>query len=78
MRSRLPGKLRSSTQLGGTVIVKNRTRLAKRGLVMRGLIAQVLYNTDQAPRQDEAKAHKQQQSERDIHDLHRTILYARL
>ena len=68
MRSRLPGKLRSSPELLGAVIVKNRTWLAKHRLVMGGSISQILHDTDQAPRQHEAKALKQQQSERDIHD----------
>ncbi len=80
MRSRLPDKLRSSPPLAstmtvkvpGAVIVKDRTRLAKRGLVMRGFIAQVRHNAEQAPCQEEAKAHQQQQSERDTHDIHRT------
>jgi hypothetical protein len=71
MRSRLPGKLRSSPELLGAVIVKNRTWLAKRRLVMGGFIRQILHNADQAPRQHQAKARKQQQSERDIHDIHR-------
>ena len=35
MRSRLPGKLRSSPELSDAVIVKNRARLAKRRFVMR-------------------------------------------
>jgi hypothetical protein len=75
MRSRLPGKLRSSSWLLGAVIVKDRTRLAKRRLVMGGFIGQILRNTDQAPRQHEAKARTQQQSERDIHDIHRHWIF---
>ena len=79
MRSRLPDKLRSSPQLAGAmtvkvpgaVIMKGQTRLAKRGFIMRGFIAQVRHDAEQAPRHDQAKAHKQQHSERDIHDNHR-------
>jgi hypothetical protein len=50
MRSRLPGKLRSDSLLLGGVIVKNRTRFAKRRLVMRAVIDQILRKTDQSPR----------------------------
>jgi hypothetical protein len=70
MRSRLPGKLRSSPELLGAVM-KNWTRFAKRRLVMRGSVSQILHNIDQAPRQHEAKAQKQQQSDRDIHGSYR-------
>jgi hypothetical protein len=59
MRSRLPGKLRSSSQLLGGVIVKNRTRFAKRRLAMGVVVTQVLHNTDQAPRHYEAEAQQQ-------------------
>jgi hypothetical protein len=58
MRSRLPGKLRSSPELLGAVM-KNWTRFAKRRFVMRGFIGQILHNADQAPRRHEAKAQKQ-------------------
>jgi hypothetical protein len=57
------------------MIVKNRTWLAKRRLVVRGFSSQILHNTDQAPRQHEAKARKQQQSDRDIHDIHRNWIF---
>jgi hypothetical protein len=59
MRSRLPGKLRSSAQLLSTVIVKDRPRFTKCRLVMRGTAGQTLHKTDQAPRQHEAEAQKQ-------------------
>jgi hypothetical protein len=75
MRSRLPGKLRSSPELRGAMIVKNWTRFAKRRLIMGGSIGQILSNTDQAPRQHEAKAQKQQQSDRDIHGSHRNWIW---
>jgi hypothetical protein len=79
MPSRLPGKLRSSPQRLGAMIVKNRTRFAKRRLVIRAFVAQILHNIDQAPRQHEAKAGKQQQRDRDSHGIHRNgIIYARL
>src|SRR6202041_1023197 len=71
MRSRLPGKLRSDSLLLGGVIVKNRTRFAKRRLVMRAVIDQILHQTDQSPREQEAEAQQQQQSDRDIHGVHR-------
>ena len=59
MRSRLPGKLRSSAQLLGTVIVKDRARFTKCRLVMCGAGGQMLHKTDQSPRQNEAEAQKQ-------------------
>jgi hypothetical protein len=59
MRSRLPGKLRSSPLLLGGVIVKNRARLAKRRLAMSVVVGKILHNTDQAPRQHEAEAQQQ-------------------
>jgi hypothetical protein len=59
MRSRLPGKLRSSAQLLGTIIVKDRARFTKCRLVMRGAGSQILHKSDQAPRQHEAEAQKQ-------------------
>jgi hypothetical protein len=71
MRSRLPGKLRSSPDLPGAMIVKNWTPFAKCRLVMGGSISQILHNADQAPRQQEAKAQKQEQRDRDIHGSHR-------
>jgi hypothetical protein len=55
---KVPGAV--TVKVPSTVIVKNRTRLAKRGLVMRGFIAQVLHNADQAPHRDEAEAYEQQ------------------
>jgi hypothetical protein len=70
MRSRLPGKLRSSPLLLDRVIVKNRTRLAKCRLAV-GVVGQILHNTDQSPRQHEAEAQQQQQSDSDIHGVHR-------
>jgi hypothetical protein len=60
------------------MIVKNWTRCAKRRLVIRGFLSQILRKTDQAPLQHEAKAQKQQQSDRDIHGIHRNWIYARL
>ncbi len=75
MRSRLPGKLRSSPELCGAVIVKNRAGFAKHRLIVGGCIRQILHYTDQAPRQHQAKAHKQQQSECDIHDFHRQGIF---
>lgn len=71
MRSRLPGKLRSSAELPGAVIMKNRAGFAKRRFVISRLIAQILHNRDQTPGQHEAQAHEQEQSERNIHDIHR-------
>ena len=71
MRSRLPGKLRSDALLLGGVIVKNRTRFAKRRLVVRAVISQILRETDQSPRQHETEAQQQQQSDRDNHGVHR-------
>jgi hypothetical protein len=59
MRSRLPGKLRSSPLLLGGVIVKNRTRFAKRRLAMRVVVGQILHNTHQAQSQHEAEAQQQ-------------------
>jgi hypothetical protein len=59
MRSRLPGKLRSSPRLRGAVIMKNQSLLAKCRLVKSGFISQMLHNTDQAPRQHEAQAGEQ-------------------
>ena len=59
MRSRLPGKLRSSPLLLGGVIVKNRTRFAKRRLAMRVVVGQILHNTHQSPREQEAEAQQQ-------------------
>jgi hypothetical protein len=59
MRSRLPGKLRSSAQLPSAVIVKNRAWFAKCRFIMCGASGQTLHKTDQAPRQYEAEAHKQ-------------------
>jgi hypothetical protein len=59
MRSRLPGKLRSSAQLLGTMIVKDRARFTKCRLVMCGGGSQILHKTNQAPRQHEAEAQKQ-------------------
>jgi hypothetical protein len=59
MRSRLPGKLRSSAQLLGAVIVKNRARFAKCRLVMCGASSQSRHKADQTPRQYEAEAQKQ-------------------
>ncbi len=67
MRSRLPGKLRSSSRLLGAVIVKNRTGLAKRWLIIGRLASQILRDADQSPRQHQAKAEKQEQSDRNIH-----------
>jgi hypothetical protein len=59
MRSRLPGKLRSSAQLLGTMVVKDRARFTKCRLVMCGSGGQILHETNQAPRQHEAEAEKQ-------------------
>jgi hypothetical protein len=56
MRSRLPGKLRSSTELFGAMIVKNRARFAERRFVVGRLVGQILHDADQAPSQHEAKA----------------------
>jgi hypothetical protein len=59
MRSRLPGKLRSSALLLGAVIVKDRARFTKCRFVMCGAGGQNLRKTNQAPRQHEAEAQKQ-------------------
>ena len=59
MRSRLPGKLRSSAQLLGTMIVKDRARFTECRLVMCGAGSQMLHKTNQAPGQHEAEAQKQ-------------------
>jgi hypothetical protein len=59
MRSRLPGKLRSSALAFSAVIVKNRARFTKCRLVMRGAGTQILHESNQAPRQHEAEAQKQ-------------------
>jgi hypothetical protein len=59
MRSRLPGKLRSSAQLPCTMIVKDRARFTKCRLVMCGAGSQILHKSNQAPRQHEADAQKQ-------------------
>jgi hypothetical protein len=59
MRSRLPGKLRSSAQLLSAVIVKNRAGFAKCRLVMWVAGSQILHQADQAPCQHEAEAQKQ-------------------
>jgi hypothetical protein len=59
MRSRLPGKLRSNSLLLGAVIVKNRTRFAKRWFIMRGAGTQTRHQADQPPRQHQAEAQKQ-------------------
>jgi hypothetical protein len=59
MRSRLPGKLRSSPLLLGAMIVKNRTGFAKAGFIVRGFVSQVLYQADQSPGQHESQAQKQ-------------------
>jgi hypothetical protein len=56
MRSRLPGKLRSDALLLDGVIVKNRTRFAKRRLIVRAVIGQILYKADQPPCEPEAEA----------------------
>jgi hypothetical protein len=69
MRSRLPGKLRSSAQLLGTMIVKDRARFTKCRLVMCGTESQILQQTDQAPRQHEAQA-KNQDGDRNTHGIH--------
>jgi hypothetical protein len=58
MRSRLPGKLRSSAELLGTMIVKDRARFTKCRLVMCGGGSQILHKTDQTPRRHEAQAQK--------------------
>jgi hypothetical protein len=76
MRSRLPGKLRSSPCLLCTMIVKYRTRLAKRGLIKCGFAGQALSQAYQAPSQHEPKAYKQQCSDRDIHGIHQKKLSA--
>jgi hypothetical protein len=67
MRSRLPGKLRSSSELLGAMVVKNGTRFAKRGFVIRAFTGQILHDTDQAPGQHETKAEQQQHSDRETH-----------
>lgn len=67
MRSRLPGKLRSSPELSDVVIVKDRARLAKRRFVIDGLTTQILPQTNQAPRQHQRNAYKQEQVEHDSH-----------
>jgi hypothetical protein len=59
MRSRLPGKLRSSAQLLGAMIVKDRAWFTKCRLVMCGAGSQSLHKSDQSPRQYEAEAQKQ-------------------
>jgi len=59
MRSRLPGKLRSDPLLLGGVIVKNRTRFAKRRFVIRAVASQILHQADQSPGQHEAEAQQQ-------------------
>ena len=56
MRSRLPGKLRSSAQLLGPMIVKDRARFTECRLVMCGAGSQMLHKTNQAPGQHEAEA----------------------
>jgi hypothetical protein len=71
MRSRLPGKLRSEALLLDGVMVKNRTRFAKRRLIMRVIIGQILHNADQSPCQHQAEAQQHQQIDRDIHGVHR-------
>jgi hypothetical protein len=58
MRSRLPGKLRSSPELLGAVM-KNWTRFAKRRLIMRAVIGQIFHKTDQSPREQEAEGQQQ-------------------
>jgi hypothetical protein len=67
MRSRLPGKLRSSLEMHRIVFVENRARFTKRRLIIGGFITQILQQTDQAPRQHQTNAHKQQQIEHDSH-----------
>jgi hypothetical protein len=70
MRSRLPGKLRSSSRLLRTMIVEDRTRFAKRRLVKSSFAGQALQQTYQAPSQHQRKADEQQQYDRDIHGIH--------
>jgi hypothetical protein len=71
MRSRLPGKLRSSALLLGAMVVKDRTRFAKCRLIMRGAAGEILYQTDQSPCQHQTEAQKYQQGDRNIHGIHR-------
>jgi len=59
MRSRLPGKLRSNPVLLSAVIVENRARFAKRRFIMRATGSQILHQTDQSPRQQQAETQKQ-------------------
>jgi hypothetical protein len=54
MRSRLPGKLRSSPLLLDAVLVKNGARFAKSRLIICALVSQILHKTDQAPSQYQA------------------------
>ena len=53
--------------LPGTVVVKNRTRIAKPGSVMHVGCGQILHHADESPCQYQTQTDQQQRSDRDIH-----------
>lgn len=71
MRSRLPGKLRSSALLLYGMFVKDRAGFAERRFVKWAFVGQTLHQTDQAPGQQQAKAQQQQHGDRNTHFIHR-------